>query len=363
MAIRKKINHFCAFTLTALAFLFLLGGCGAPAAEAEAKAESGTFFAMDTVMTLSIFETARGDDPAAVLRDARALVETLERELSVTDTDSAVYAVNRDGSGTVSPDASGLLRTALELCARTDGALDITIYPVSLAWGFTTGDYEIPDRETLDALLERVDYTRVRVEANPEAKPVNVALDEGMMLDLGAVAKGFVGDRLWELILARCGEEASALLDLGGNVVAVGAKPDGKPWRIGVRDPDNEMDIAGIIEAADQCVVTSGDYERYFERGGARYCHILDPATGEPARAGLRSVTVVSGAGYGAMCDAYATALFVMGPEQAAAFWRDNGGFDMILIGADGGVTITEGLADSFVLSESYKNAPLTVLR
>ena len=346
MAIREKINHFCALLLIPLLF----SGCGAPA---ETEAESGTFFAMDTVMTLTVYGAKGG-----MLQDARALVETLEQALSATDETSALYAVNRDGSGTVPPDAGALLSTALEFCARTDGALDITIYPVSLAWGFTTGEYEIPDRETLDALLERVGYARVRVEEN------DVTLDAGAMLDLGAVAKGYTGDRLRALIRERVGKDASALLDLGGNVVAAGTKPDGSSWRIGIRDPDDEAGLAGIIEVADKCVVTSGDYERYFERDGVRYCHIIDPATGEPARAGLRGVTVVGGAGSGAMCDAYATALFVMGPEKAEAFWRDNSGeFDMILIGEDGGVTFTEGLADSFTSAGNYKDAPLTVLR
>ena len=184
------------------------------------------------------------------------------------------------------------------------------------------------------------------------------------MLDLGAVAKGYTGDRLRELILSRMGEDAHALLDLGGNIVAVGAKPSGDPWRVGVRDPDDGAELAGVIEVADKCVVTSGDYERYFERDGARYCHILDPATGEPARAGLRGVTVVGGAGSGAMCDAYATALFVMGPEKAEAFWREHSGeFDMILIGENGGVTVTEGLENSFTPAGAYTDAPLTVLR
>ena len=350
MVILRKINHFCALVLTAPPFLILLllTACGA-----QTKTENGTFFAMDTVMTLTIYETKGG-----VLEDARALVEALERELSVTDGGGALYAVNRDGSGSVPKDAGELLNTALEFCARTDGALDITIYPVSLAWGFTTGDYEIPDREALDALLERVDYTRVRVTDG------EVTLDEGMMLDFGAVAKGYTGDCLRELISERLGEDTHALLDLGGNVVAVGTKPDGSPWRIGVRDPDDEAGLAGVIEVADKCVVTSGDYERYFERDGARYCHIIDPATGEPARAGLRSVTVVGGAGSGVLCDAYSTALFVMGPEKAEKFWRENADdFDMILIGENGGVTVTEGLADSFTLAGNYKDAPLTVLR
>ena len=146
-------------------------------------------------------------------------------------------------------------------------------------------------------------------------------------IDLGAVAKGYIGDLVADMLRER--GITSVLLNLGGNVQAVGAKPDGSPWRIGVRDPLADGNL-GVLEITDQAVVTSGGYERYFtDADGSVYWHILDPQTGYPARNGLISVTVVSSEGK--KSDALSTALFVMGTEGAAEYWRTHGSFEMLL--------------------------------
>ena len=307
---------------------------------------TGTIFAMDTVMTLTVY----GDE--ALLTEAENSIHALESRLSVTDPDSEIYAVNRDGAGAVSEDTEELLSRALALCAETGGALDISIYPVSLAWGFTTGDYAVPDPETLSALLERVDYTRVALDGSA------VTLAPGMEIDLGSVAKGYTGDRV--LAQLRAAGVQSALLDLGGNVQTLGTKPDGSLWRVGVRDPAGEG-MVGVVELADKAVITSGGYERCFERDGELYWHILDPSTGCPARNGLISVTVIGDEG--ALCDGLSTALFVLGPERAAEFWREHGGFELVLVDEAGDLLVTEGLEDSFTPMGDYRGAELTILR
>ena len=333
-------------------------GGGAPAAD-SAEPVSAEVFAMDTYMTLSVYQ---GDgDAAAALQEAEELIRTIESEVSVTSERSALYAVNRDGGGTVPPEAAALLRRALELCALTGGALDITLYPLSLAWGFTTPDedYRVPEPETLRALLELVGYQRVGL--TPAAGgAARVTLEPGMMLDLGAVAKGWTGDQVRARLLRLLGEDASALLELGGNIQAVGAKPDGSAWRVGVRDPEGNG-IAAILTVRDCAVITSGGYERYFVSEGRRYWHILDPKTGEPADSGLKSATIVGAEG--ALCDALSTALFVMGPERAAQFWRETRGFDFLLLGEDGSVTISEGLEGRCTLAGNWADAPLTVVK
>ena len=137
-------------------------------------------------------------------------------------------------------------------------------------------------------------------------------------------------------------------------------KPDGSPWRVAVQSPDGDG-YAGVLEIADKAVVTSGGYQRYFEQDGETYWHIIDPRTGCPARSGVLSVTVV--ADEGVVCDALSTALFVMGPEEAAAYWRMQGGFEYILIDEAGAVTITEGLEGCFSLYGSWEGRPLSVAR
>ena len=142
---------------------------------------------------------------------------------------------------------------------------------------------------------------------------------------------------------------ASAIVSLGGNVQALGNKPDGTKWRVAVEDPFSEEgdSYAGILEITDQAVITSGAYERYFEQDGKRYHHIIDPATGYPAENGLASVTVVSQDG--ALADALSTALFVMGKDKALAYWKEHADeFNVILIEDNKDMTITEGLQDCF---------------
>ena len=319
-----------------LCAMLLLSGCAAPRAQAQPAAER-TFFAMDTVMTLRLYQG--GDE--ALLAGAEARVRELEGLLSVTDGDSEIYALNRDGAAELSPETESLLRGALALCARTEGALDLSTYPVLRSWGFTTGEYAVPDGETLARLLPLVDYTRVALDGNAASLP------DGMEIDLGSVAKGYTGAALAALL--RKGGVTSALLDLGGNIQAVGARPDGSPWRVGIRNPAGEGNL-GVVEVDNQAVITSGGYERYFEEDGVRYWHILDPKTGAPARSGLVSVTVVGDDGL--MCDGLSTALFVLGREKAVEHWRRHRDFEAVLVSEDGSVTITPGLEGRFALTE-----------
>ena len=320
--------------------LLLLPGC------AQAQPEQSVFFAMDTMMSVRLYQ---GGD-AALLDEAQQFVEDLEALVSVTDPDSEIYALNETGAAELSPEAAELLAGALELCQRTGGALDISIYPVLRAWGFTTGAYTVPGEDVLAGLLPLVDHARIDLDGTMATLP------QGMEIDLGSVAKGYTGDALCALLEQR--GVGSALLDLGGNIQAVGTKPDGSPWRVAIRDPAGEGEL-GVITVSGQAVVTSGGYERYFERDGVRYWHILAPATGAPARSGLSSVTVVGDSGL--LCDGLSTALFVMGLEDALDHWREHRDFEAVFVSEDGSVTVTAGLEGRFTLAGTDRT--LTIAR
>ncbi len=323
--------------LPAIALLAaLLTGC-------SDKAHEKTFFAMDTIITLSAY----GNNAPEAISAAEQRIKELEGTFSVTNEQSDISRINRsEGLETeISADTAGLLSLTLDIAEKTGGALDPTIYPVLLAWGFTTGENRVPEKEEIASLLQNTGYENVILGKSA------VTLPRGFMLDMGAVGKGFAGDKAAQ-ILSEHGI-TSALLDLGGNIQAVGAKPDGSPWRIALRDPQSGGNL-GILELVGKAAVTSGAYERYFtDEVGNTYGHIIDPKTGCPADSDLLQTTVIADSG--AYADALSTALFVMGLEGAEEFHKKNGGFDMILIDKDGNIHITEGISGDFTPNEKER--------
>ena len=327
----------------ALIPLFLLTSCtdGVPY-----RIQSG-FFSMDTYMEI----TAYGSEGEAAIASCKDEILRIEALLSVTEPDGDIGRLNALGTADVSPDAAEIIKYAKQVGEETGGALDITVYPVLKEWGFTTGDHKIPDKDKLNTLLQKVNFTQIRTE-----DVSTVIVPSGVQLDLGALAKGYASDKAAEILRQR--GITSALINLGGNIMTIGENPgSGAPWRIGIRNPFSLDENIGVIEVADKAVVTSGSYERCFTaEDGQTYHHIIDPATGCPARSGLVSATVIGESGI--MCDALSTALFVMGAEKAAEYHREKGGFDMILVTEEGEIFITEGIADSFT---NLTELPLTI--
>lgn len=345
------MKRICAFLLLA-ALLLSCTACGVQQTEkttASKEASSG-LFAMDTYLNL----TAYGSSAEAALEQAQERIRELENLWSVTDEHSEIYAANHSGGETVtiSEDTADLVRYALDMAERTGGALEPTLYPVLTAWGFTTDSFRLPVREELDRLLETVDYTRISLQDTALTVP------DGMQLDLGAVGKGYAADET-AAVLRENGVK-SALLDFGGNILTIGTKPDGSPWRVGVRDPDSEGNL-GVLELTGQGVSVSGGYEKYFVgEDGERYWHILDPATGAPAHSGLVQTAVVSDESK--RCDALSTALFVMGLDQAVQYWREHQDFEMVLLAEDRTLYITEGLSDAFSLAAAQEGREVRIV-
>ena len=338
----RKVNKRA--ILCALAAMVVFAFCFTGPGSKEAYTKS--FFAMDTYMTFTVYDD-NAEHAQAALEQAQDRIQELEAMWSVTDPGSDIFAVNH-GEGrpvAVREETARLVSFALEMAKETEGALEPTIYPVLTAWGFTTDENQIPPENQIRKLLESVGYDKVRLEGN------SVTLKEGMMLDLGAVGKGYAGDQAEQTL--RDNGITSALLDIGGNIQAIGAKPDGSDWNLGLRDPFGEG-VFGVLRISDLAVVTSGNYERYFiGEDGVRYGHIVDPDTGYPVDNGLASVTVI--AGEGKLCDALSTSLFVMGLEQAVAYWEKYRNFEMILVTEEKEIYITEKIKDKFNLQDEYK--------
>lgn len=321
--------------------LLLLAAC------APGTADTASFTAMDTVMSLTVWG---GSGSCARIRERAA---ELDKLLSSVDENSEIFALNRDGTATLSGDTAALVKRTLALSAELGGSLDPTVYPAILAWGFTTGDYAVPDDSTLASLAEKIDYSAVAVTGD------TVTLPDGVMLDLGAVAKGYLADAA-KGILDDTGA-SGAVLNLGGTILLYGQKPDRSAFRVGIADPASPASYFGYLSLGEGVVATSGGYERFFERDGVRYIHILDPATAKPADNGVLSVTIFTDDG--AAADALSTALFVMGVEKAEEYYRSRGGFDYVILTGDDRLYITEGIASAFTLCSGYPYTVYTVRR
>lgn len=289
-----------------LALVLLVGCSGCSRGE-------GTFFCMDTVMDVQLW----GRDAQEGVGYTQFVLEELEQLWSATDEDSLLGNLNRGVDVQLDVPYQYVLLWAEELSARTGGAFDPKLGGLSLAWGFYDEAYRIPTQEEIQQGIAAQRW------------------------DLGAALKGYAGTKCVEA-LERLDIDR-AILNLGGNVQTYGQKPDGSPWQIGIQNPDGG-DYIGIVSVeGTTSVVTSGDYQRYFEVDGIRYHHILDPKTGYPADSGLRSVTVICKDGLTA--DALSTALFVMGLEEGAALWRQSDDFEAVFILTTGEIYATEGAA------------------
>jgi FAD:protein FMN transferase len=372
---RKRVRLIFPFLLTGLLMGILLTGCGnSDAAEIGegSKIESGNantedssgdqssgdaeesssesnqnasddsatreIFAMDTYMTV----TAYGESADAAVDAAEAEIERLDALLSTGTESSEVAQINANGGGTLSEDGSYLMKKSLELYELTDGAFDVSIYPVMDLWGFTTQNFKVPSDDELKSALSLVDASKI----NFDEKTGEVSFDkEGMEIDFGGIAKGYTSDQLCK-IFEKYGIQ-SAMINLGGNVDVYGKKTDGSNWRVAIQSPTDDNGYIGVIETANKAVITSGGYERYFEEDGVTYHHIIDPSTGYPANSGLTSVTIICDDGTKA--DGLSTSLFIMGEEKAAEFWKKHSDeFDFVLLKEDGSLVISEGVEDCF---------------
>ena len=282
----------------------LLSGCGANTQK--------TLYHMNTVMHLQLW----GKDCETAAARCDVILRDLESLWSVTDANSSLSAINRGQDVKLDGPYQALLNQVEARSQRTGGAFNPKLYALSNAWGFYNEEFRVPTAEEITEALSQEQW------------------------DLGAALKGYAGYRL-TLELDKLKVDR-AMLNLGGNIQTYGEKADGSPWKIGIQNPDGG-DYLGIISVTGtMAVVTSGDYQRYFEVDGVRYHHILDPETGFPADSGLRSVTVICDDGLTA--DAFSTALFVMGLEDGTRFWRASDDFEAVFITNDGKIHATEGV-------------------
>ena len=342
----KNERSLVYYSITLLIFCFLVSSC-------SGKIETTSFTAMNTYMTVKSY----GKKAAAANQLVQREVERLETILSTTIEGSDIYKINNSDIDKrveipVKAETAYLIERGAEFYKMTSGAFNPALYPVIREWGFTTGDYKVPEAERIQKLLNFTDYLMV-VEC-PQSGRIETTSDNtvisrpaSLQLDFGAIGKGYAGDRAIE-ILREAGVK-SALLDFGGNIQVLGIKPDGSDWTVGIKNPWGGDPVAAV-KLRDACMITSGGYERFFTgKDGKKYIHIFDSSTGHPVENDLESVTIVCSEGlYG---DALSTSLFVMGLDKSVDFWKSRDrDFDFVIITKDKGIVYTAGLEKSISL-------------
>lgn len=269
-----------------------------------------TDFKLNTVVTITVYDSHK----EKLLEQAMELCDYYESLFSRTFSSSELYQLNhktlpsKDGFYNISPDTANVIQKGLEYSRLSSGAFDISIEPVSSLWDFTSKEHYLPSPIDIKRALPLVNYENITLKNNQ----VHFA-NENMGLDLGAIAKGYIADKIKEFLMNN--GVTSGIINLGGNVLCIGKRPDGHPFSVGIQDPFQERNETILqIPVTDQSLVSSGVYERSFEKDGVLYHHILDPKTGYPFHNGLVSVTILSNASVDG--DGLSTTCFSLGLKK-----------------------------------------------
>ncbi|MGZ7443293.1 FAD:protein FMN transferase [Paenibacillus sp. TH7-28] len=335
--------------LTLILIAALLGGCSGSGSAAggatdektpQASAvqpKSETYFIFDTVVTVRIYDDRATEQN---FKDLDNLLKGIDSCISRTDSGSEISKVNASSGIApvkVSTETFNLVAKALEYAKRTDGQFDPAIGNLVSLWNIGHEGAHVPPEEEITAARRLTDYRKI--EMNEAAQEIYLQ-EKGMAIDLGSIGKGYAADRIYDY-LAEQGFH-SAIIDLGGNVYAMGTKPNGDEWNIGIQDPDKERgNQIGTIRVNDKTIVTSGIYERFFIENGKLYQHILDPTTGYPVDNGISSVTIVTDKSTDA--DALSTTLFVLGIDKGLEFVENTPNTEALFITKDKKLYATSG--------------------
>lgn len=339
----KKRNSFLRTMAALIVMTLVMGGCGYRHAKAsDLPKQTRVGYYLDTVITL----TAYTDQPELLDKGLEYCGE-YEKMLSRTVEGSDVWNINHaeGNTVTVSEETAEILRTAVKISEVSDGAFDITIAPVSVLWDFTSGSQIIPESATIEQAAHLVDFRQIQIEGN------NVTLPAGMMIDLGGIAKGYIADAVKAKLEAA--GITSAILSFGGNIVAIGLKPDGSPWKVGIQDIDEPTGKTMMVSLNyGGSTVTSGIYERGFTVDGVTYHHILSSETGWPVQNELASVTIFSDSSL--MGDALSTAVFALGTEKGSRLIESMDGVEALFINRDRSAAGTSGLGKYMEEGENW---------
>lgn len=314
-----------------LIFLPLIAGCSGP------KTVQKTETIMGTQVSITVVAKTEQEGEAAI-DAAMAEVRRFDRMMSLYKDDSEITRVNLaagKGPVEVSPEMIEIVEAARKISELTDGAFDVTVGPLVVLWQMRLKEGAAPTETEIESIKNRVGYRNIITDKKASTL---FLMKPGMIMDFGGCAKGYVADRVAELLKGRGID--NAIVALAGDIRVMGHRPDGSSWRIGVQHPRDSAKTLTVLELSDKFISTSGDYERYQIVHRKRYHHILDPRTGKPSE-GMESVTLVGDRGSDG--DPLATALFILGPKQGRKIVKKLG-YEAIFVDDKGRVVMTDGI-------------------
>lgn len=318
---KKKLN----LVLLLLSLALFMVGCSGTSKEESTASISDSQFKFNTIMTITLY----GYTDTAIFKDIWAEVDKMESSFSANIETSDVSKFN--ASTSVEPqqmprDIVNMIDKALPFSEKTGGKFDLTIEPVVKLWGISTENPRLPAQAEIDAALTHVDYKNIKTDMTNSTLQ---KLDPNTHIDLGGIAKGYAADQLAALIKSKGIERA--ILNLGGNIYAVGSKTKDTPWNVGIQNPfEPNGDVLATLKVVDKSIVTSGSYERFFEKDGVKYHHILSPFDGYPINSGLISVSIISEESV--IGDILSTSTFSLGLDEGRKLIDDLDGIAAVFV-------------------------------
>jgi len=343
---RKTIS----LLLIAISIILIVSGCSNNIEKVKKEPVSKTEFVLGTVVTIKIYDNVEANIKEEVFNKAFSRLREIEDEMTINAESSEVISINSNAGkdfAKVSEDTLYVIKKGKYFSEISKGRFDISIGPLVKLWNIGTEGAKVPSEEEIEGKKALVDYNKVVLN---EADSEVMLKDEGMVLDLGGIAKGYGADAVVEILKEN--NIKHAIINLGGNVFAHGNKIDGTPWKVGVQNPKSSRgEYIGITKAVNQTVVTSGMYERFFEEDGNRYHHILDTSTGYPVENNLAGVSIIADSSIDA--DSLSTAVFALGLDDGMKLIEEINNADAVFVTKDSEVYISSGLKENFKLTDS----------
>ncbi|MDF2674185.1 MAG: putative thiamine biosynthesis protein [Clostridiales bacterium] len=307
---------------------------------------SKTEFVLGTVCTITLYDKA----PDQAFEESFKKLKEIEDKMTINAPGSEVDAVN-NASGVeyikLSDETFYVIKEGKNYSELSGGIFDISVGPMVKLWNIGTDSARVPTQEEIDGKLPLIGYKNILL--NEKEKSVMLK-DKAMLIDLGGVAKGYAADEVKKIL--KDNGVKSAIINLGGNVLTIGENTQGRPWRVGIQNPDaTRGDYVGTVQVTDQTIVTSGIYERYFVADSKHYHHMLNPFDGYPFENNLASVTIITDVSM--VADAFSTSVFGKGLDEGMQYVSEQKNMEAIFVTRDNQVYITPGLKDNFKIANA----------